>query len=282
MIHKLIIERLRQGNRTVSYPKSAPVLPPRFRGRPALDADLCLLCRGRECYGPAGRPLCSEACPLDALSFNARGPLLDMGKCSFCGLCAQACPAKAVEFTRDWRLAASRREDLLVAPLPGGSKAPSDQSKLAQPLPERLRSAFSRSFRLRQVSAAGCNACEADINVLGTVVFDLPRFGIDMVASPRHADALLISGPAPRNMSFALLSADRATPDPKLIIAFGVCGISGGLFRDELLAAHGQQGTQSANGVSPHLKVDLYIPGCQPHPYTTLDALLRTLGRKAP
>jgi Ni,Fe-hydrogenase III small subunit len=120
------------------------------------------------------------------------------------------------------------------------------------------------------VSAGGCNACEADVNVLGTVVFDLGRFGIQFVASPRHADGLLITGALSQNMRLAVEKTWAAVPAPKLVIAVGACAISGGPY-----AGH----PEVLNGVEALLPVDLYVPGCPPHPITILDGVLRLLGR---
>ena len=142
--------------------------------------------------------------------------------------------------------------------------------QLAKALDEKSRKLFGRSLKLRQVSAGGCNGCEADVNVLNTVVFDLGRFGIQFVASPRHADGLLITGPVTRNMESALRQTYEAVPSPKLVIAVGACAISGGPY-----LGHAEQ-RNGADGIVP---VDLYIPGCPPHPITILDGLLRLLGR---
>lgn len=125
-------------------------------------------------------------------------------------------------------------------------------------------------MRLRQVSAGGCNGCEVEVNALGNVVFDSSRFGIEFVASPRHADGILVTGPVTTNMNAALLMTYEAVAEPKLVIAAGACAISGGLYRGH---------AEICDGVEGLLPVDLYIPGCPPHPITILDGLLRLLGR---
>jgi Ni,Fe-hydrogenase III small subunit len=201
-----------------------------------------------------------DACPTSAISVN--GSLrLDLGRCLFCTDCLEACPEGAIAYSQDFRLAARTREGLVT----DGTAL-----ELAEALDRKSRRLFGRSLQLRQVSAGGCNACEADINVLGTVVFDLSRFGISIVASPRHADGLIITGPVTENMKLALRKTYDATPAPKLVIAVGACAISGGPFVD-----HPEQ----SNGADSVVPVDLYIPGCPPHPLTILDGILRLLGR---
>src|SRR6266700_2023352 len=151
-------------------------------------------------------------------------PLLDATKCpEGCRDCADACPEGSIEYTQDYRLAARALEDLVLK---------GQMLKLAAALDERARKLFGRSLKLRQVSAAGCNACEADVNVLSTVVFDLGRFGIQFVASPRHADGVVVTGPVSENMRLALLETYAAIPAPKLVIAVGACAISGGPYLD--------------------------------------------------
>jgi Ni,Fe-hydrogenase III small subunit len=148
---------------------------------------------------------------------------------------------------------------------PGG-----EELRLAAALDGKLRRLFGRSLRLRVVSAGGCGGCEADTNVLGTIGWDLGRFGIQFVASPRHADGLLITGCVSKNMELALKKAWDAVPEPKIVIAVGACAIAGGPF-----VGH----PQILNGAASIVPIDLFIPGCPPHPLTILDGLLRLLGR---
>ena len=248
---KILRTRLQQGSRTVSYPAAPPALPDRFRGAPALDAGRC----------PDGCRACVDACPTNALSSDGSALRLDLGRCLFCTDCVEACPEGAIGFGADHRLATRRREDLVT-----DGRA----LRLAGALEARSLRLFGRSLKLRQVSAGGCNACEADVNVLGTVVFDLGRFGIDFVASPRHADGLLVTGAISQNMRLALEKTWAAVPEPKLVIAVGACAISGGPY-----AGH----PEVSSGLDGILPVDLYVPGCPPHPVTILDGLLRLLGR---
>ena len=199
---KLLRTRLQQGHRTIPYPAEAPALPDRFRGAPTLDATKCI----EECHA------CVHACPTDAIEKDAHGLRLDLGRCLFCSECEQACPTGAIRFTPDYRLATRSRTDLITD---------GNLLCLADALAATSRRLFGRSLKLRQVSAGGCNACEADVNVLNTVVFDLGRFGIQFVASPRHADGVVITGPVTQNMRLALQKTYDAVPAPKIVIAVG-------------------------------------------------------------
>ena len=249
---RTLLARISQGHRTMAWPDGPPpALPARFRGLPSIDAARC----------PAGCHDCADACPTEAISFREGKPAIDLGRCLFCPECEAACPEKAISFTSDYRLAVRARDDLRLE----GAALP-----LARALEGKLLSLFGRSLKLRQVSAGGCNACEADVNVLSTIGWDLGRFGIQVVASPRHADGLLITGPVTRNMELALKKTWDAVPPPKIVIAVGACAISGGPYWDR---------PEQLGGAASVVPVDLFVAGCPPHPLTILDGLLRLLGR---
>jgi Ni,Fe-hydrogenase III small subunit len=244
--------RWRQGTRTASFPRGTVELPERFRGRPALDrarcADGC-----RECIGRM---------PTAVLKAGADdGVAVDVGASLFSPDEAAACPAGALTFTSDYRLAATARDALISA---------DGTVTLARALDRASRRLFGRALRLRSVSAGSCGGCEAELVALGNVVFDLARFGIQFVASPRHADGIVVTGAVSANMRQALRETWNATPEPRIVIAVGACAINGGPFRGS---------AEVTNGVPEDIPVDLWVPGCPPHPLTILDGLLRLLGR---
>lgn len=256
---KAFVERLRQGRRTIPMPAAGPVLPASFRGRPVLDPSRCV----------EGCRACAENCPTGAIRVAApevpgSGSTrisLDLGRCLFCNECVEGCPGGAIRFGKDYRMAARAREDLV---------ADEGAYRLAGALDAEARRLFGRSLRLRQVSAGGSAGCEQEANALGNVVFDMGRFGIQFVASPRHADGLLVTGPVTRHMKLALEKTYEAVPAPKIVVAVGAAAISGGPFAGD---------PEVLDGAASVVPVDLFVPGHPPHPLTILDGLLRLLGR---
>lgn len=248
----LIRNRLREGTRTLRFPRGpAPEFPERFRGRPTRNPTRC----PEDCRGCAARAPSAVLVP---------GPdgraALDIGACLFSPEEAAACPAGAIGYTRDYRMAVASREALVTA---------AGEVALARALDERTRRLFGRSLRLRSVVAGSCGGCEAELVALGNVVFDLARFGVQFVASPRHADGLVVTGVVNANMRLALEQTYAAVPAPKLVLAVGACALSGGPFRGS---------PELDGGVGERLPVDLWVPGCPPHPLTILDGVLRLLG----
>lgn len=171
-------------------------MPDRYLGRPILTQGNC----------PSDYQCCMEVCPTGTLARESR-LCLDMWQCLFCGECFLVCPSQRLLFAQDHRLAAGSRADLLVT---------SEGDRKVLFLDPQRKRLFRRSLNLRQVSAGGCNACEADINVLGTVDWDLSRLGINFVASPRHPDGLVVTGPVSKNMRQGLLKIYETMPSPQV------------------------------------------------------------------
>lgn len=242
---KIIKNKMEQGCKTSKYPKEPIALYHRYRGMPIINQD---------CSSDIVKQ-CAAICPQDAIHTGDK--TIDLGRCSFCGQCETIGDGAFVHFSENFGIGAATRSDLITG---GSLPALADHSK------QHFKKLFGRSLQLRQVSAGGCNSCEADTNVLTTPFFDLSRFGIDFVASPRHADGIHVTGPISKNMRQALMDTYDAVPSPKVVIASGCCSISGGPF-------HGSD--EVVGDLGSLLPVDLYIPGCPPHPLTTLHALLQ-------
>jgi Ni,Fe-hydrogenase III small subunit/NAD-dependent dihydropyrimidine dehydrogenase PreA subunit len=242
-----IFVRKSQGTQFIPDPRLAK--PPGFRGKPVIDAMACV----PECQR------CLDVCPSSAIALSPMQ--IDLGRCVLCGDCEPVCPTEKISFSADFKLASTNRAALTVS----AARPDIDPVKVSAALHKR----FGRSLKLRSVSAGGCNGCEMEINALGNVNFDLGHYGIDIVASPRHADALVLSGPINRNMAGALQICWDAMPDPKILIAVGACAISGGVFAESDALDRG-----FLDSVTPAL----YVPGCPAHPLTFISGILDLLG----
>jgi Ni,Fe-hydrogenase III small subunit/formate hydrogenlyase subunit 6/NADH:ubiquinone oxidoreductase subunit I len=267
---KILEKSFHAGTVTTAYPKAAPALPQGSRGLPEFDLP----------KWSDARPA-AEACPAAAITVadagRMRTVLVDYGRCIFCGECAAASP-EAVSITRKFELAATDRRELVISAeylLDGDGRQSrmvrgGSFSEAGRQLRHEIRRVLGRSLAIREVDSGSCNACEMEISALNNPVYDIERFGIHFVASPRHADMLLVTGPVTRNMELALRKTYDATPEPKVVVAVGACGISGGMF-----------GTNYATrgAVDQVVPVDVYIPGCPPRPEALLHGILVAVGR---
>jgi Ni,Fe-hydrogenase III small subunit/formate hydrogenlyase subunit 6/NADH:ubiquinone oxidoreductase subunit I len=268
---------------TTNYPETPAEVSQHARGRPEID------------FGnwKDARPA-AAICPTGAIaavdSEGVRTATLDLGKCVFCGLCAEV--DMAVRMTNQCELAARQGEDLKFTVKyrlnPDGTQAniseqPAAKTSALSPeidkesfdatgkqLKARIDQVLGRSLHIREVDAGSCNGCEIEIVGLNSPVYDIERFGIHFVASPRHADMLLVTGPVTRNMELALRKTYDAMPAPRLVVAVGACGCSGGIFG---------RNYASLGGVDQVIPVDIYIPGCPPNPHALLHGILMAIGR---
>jgi Ni,Fe-hydrogenase III small subunit/ferredoxin len=242
--------RILQGDPIVHDVRNAN-LPKLFRGLPKIEEKSCL----------EGCNKCIEVCPTKAITLY---PVkIDLGLCVFCPLCQETCPENIIHFTNDYHLGTNKRENLVVS---------KDTQKISpEKASKKIISYFGKSLKLRQISAGGCNGCELELNALSNVNFDMGRFGIEFAASPRHADGIVITGPLTQNMATATEICYEAVPNPKIIILFGACAISGGIF---------QNSKETQRKFLEDNKIDLYIPGCPPHPLTFINVLLDWLDKK--
>ena len=290
---EILRKSLRTGIVTTSYPDTPAEISSAARGKPEIDWA----------NWKDARPA-AAVCPTGAISYQdtgkERNARLDLAQCIFCGLCAEA--DKAIRMTNVCQCAARSREQLVTSATyalsldgsharitsppanPGRSAllrgqddqqvVPADKNEslevIGRKLKERTDKIFGRSLHIREVDAGSCNGCEIEIVGLGSPIYDVERFGIHFVASPRHADMLLVTGPVTRNMELALRKTYDAMPEPRLVVAVGACGCSGGIFG---------RNYATVGAVDAVIPVDLYIPGCPPNPIALLDGLLKLLGR---
>jgi Ni,Fe-hydrogenase III small subunit/formate hydrogenlyase subunit 6/NADH:ubiquinone oxidoreductase subunit I len=283
---------LARSARTGIVTEKQPLAPRLQRGFPVIDFRRCTACGD-----------CARACPTGAIQVAGADPAnpaatagttpgpsprtgrtvsLAYGQCISCRECIPACPEGAVTASSSFELVAYTREQLVhrasfEADASGRLKFRQEESvpgpslaESAEKLAARIRGRFGRSLHVRQVDAGSCNGCELEIAATANPVFDLERFGIHFVASPRHADLLLVTGPVTRNMEIALRRTLEATPEPRVVVAVGACGCSGGIFGEGTYAALG--------GVDRVVPVDVYIPGCPPSPQAILAGLFVAMG----
>ncbi len=240
----ILKKTLKTGTVTTDYHEKANHAPSGFRGKPEILHDRCTSC---------GK--CVAACPSNVIRLgDGKLSLSDFG-CIFCGRCEEVCPDGAIKLTQEYELASKTKDEIEIA---------------GQQLNKKIKKLFGRSLHIREVDAGSCNACEVEVNALSNPVYDFERLGIHIVASPRHADMLLVTGPVTRNMEIALRKTYDATPEPKLVAAMGSCACSGGIFGDTYA---------SGGGVDRFIPVDVYIPGCPPRPQAVIFGLMVALDK---
>jgi len=276
---KILNQTFRTGIVTKRYPQVPASVPEAFRGLPKFDFTAW-----RDALPAAA------ACPTGAIAVRDQGHsrevTVDYGLCVFCGLCAEATPEGAIRITPEFELAVEERQDLVVSAKyslnhdgshrnlvevrAGSPQVEPAAERAGRKLKKEITALFGRSLAIREVDAGSCNGCELEIHALNNPIYDIERFGIHFVASPRHADLLLVTGPVTRNMEVALRKTYLATPDPRLVVAVGTCGISGGIFG---------QNYASLGGVDQVIPVDVYVPGCPPRPQALIQGILLAIGR---
>lgn len=247
---------------TLKYPKE-PLDSRFFIGKPQIDLAKCNLC---------GK--CIEACPSRAININTETNNIgiNLDECIFCAECEDVCECNAIQMTHEFELAAKNRSVLRNTPIIVEERDILDKSYkvIGSEVKKKISKIYKRSIQIREIDAGSCNGCDYEINGLNNPFNDIERFGIRFVPSPRHADMLLVTGTATRNMELALVKTYNATPDPKIVIAVGACACSGGIFRDNYA---------TRNGIDCIVPVDVYVPGCPPRPQAILYAILMAIDK---
>ena len=270
---RILLNALRTGVVTTRYPAETGVPPERFRGAPVLRA-------GSHLPPPA---VCPTGALSERLEAGQRHVALDLARCVFCGRCAEDPWAGAVAMGREFELAARTRSDLRIEVVaddsavsaaeralePAAVPTSSSDAEAARAASE-IRRVLGRSLHLRHLDAGSCNACDWELTALLNPMYDVRRLGIDFVASPRHADGVVVTGPVTRNLEAAVHRTFEAVPEPRIVIAVGACAASGGIVGESYA---------SAGGIDKVLPVDVYIPGCPPRPEAIIFGILVALGR---
>ena len=247
---------------TQDYP-NRPINSSLFIGKPEIDIEKCNMCKE-----------CVSRCPSHAivLGKNLNNIGINYDECIFCTLCEEICPSRAIKMTNKFELAEKDKNNLRNSTLVIEDKNIPDTSYeiMCSELKVNINKLFGRSLQIREVDSGSCNGCDYEINAVSNPFNDIERLGISFVASPRHADMLLVTGTATRNMQVALIKTYNATPDPKIVVAVGACACSGGIFKDTYA---------TSNGIDSIVPVDVYIPGCPPRPQAIIYGILKALDR---
>jgi Ni,Fe-hydrogenase III small subunit len=258
-----ILRSLRTGVVTIGYPEQPARTPERFRGAPLVRPGSMI-----DALPPP------SVCPSGAICGGPGQPryAIDLARCVFCGSCAASSPAASIELGREVELAARSRAGALlqVEREAGGRAVPLPPPPPTAEVAEEIRRTLGRSLHLRHLDSGSCNACDWELTALLNPVYDVRRLGIDFVASPRHADGVIVTGPVTRNLEAAVRRTYQAVPEPRVVIAVGACASSGGIVG---------RSYASAGGVAELLPVDVFIPGCPPRPEAIIFGILLAVGR---
>jgi Ni,Fe-hydrogenase III small subunit/formate hydrogenlyase subunit 6/NADH:ubiquinone oxidoreductase subunit I len=280
---KILKQSYTTGVVTNSFPETIQEPPDGFRGKPVIDFARCAACDKSAAVCPTDAIKLKTSKDDPSIPTNEKHLSISYGDCIFCGECAAACP-ESITLSKEFLLATPSKEamtlraryvssadgyqfaGMMEPPLPTARSI----DDVGRELKEHIGKTLGRSLHIREVDAGSCNGCEIEITALNNAIYDCERFGIHFVASPRHADMLLVTGPVTRGMQIALKQTYDATPDPKLVVAVGACAIGGGIFG---------RSYASCGGVDTVVPVDVYIPGCPPRPEALLYGILLAMRR---